>query len=156
MEKNKLLIIMVVSISCLIFLGACKKTSNPVISADKVDKVVIFVKDDKGTEHSCEGQDSNFLKTLLGNINLLFDKSDTSAQRFDMELTSEQKKFKYQIKFYKENKVVQDIQVSQENKVTIDRDKFTIGEDKEKELNSLKNHLLLVTELSHQLNDNSQ
>ncbi|HCM90618.1 MAG TPA: hypothetical protein DIS85_12030 [Vagococcus sp.] len=146
----------VVSLCCLIFLSACKKTSNPVISADKVDKAVIFVKDDKGKEHSWEGQDSNFLKTLLGNINLLFDKSDTNAQRFDMDLTSEQKIFKYQIKFYKENKVVQDIQVSKNNKVTIDRDKFTIGEDKEKELNSLKNHLLLVTGLSHQLNDNSQ
>ena len=48
------------------------------------------------------------------------------------------------IKFYKNNNVVQEIQISKVNKVTIDKEEFMIGKEKENELDSLKNHLLLV------------
>ena len=61
-----------------------------------------------------------------------------------MKLTSKQKRFNYQIKFYKNNNVVQEIQISKVNKVTIDKEEFMIGKEKENELDSLKNHLLLV------------
>lgn len=61
-----------------------------------------------------------------------------------MNLTSKQKRFNYQIKFYKNNNVVQEIQISKVNKVTIDKEEFMIGKEKENELDSLKNHLLLV------------
>ncbi|MGN8982786.1 hypothetical protein ACTNBL_10790 [Enterococcus villorum] len=128
----------------LLLLGACKQKSNPVVSLEKVDKVVILVKDDEGKEKNWKATDPNFLKTLIGNLNVLFDKSDKNAQRYDMKLTSKQKRFNYQIKFYKNNDIVQDIQISQVNKVTIDKEKFTIGKEKENELDSLKNHLLLV------------
>ena len=95
MKKSKLIVILF-SVAYLIFLGACKQDNNPVISAEKVDKVIIFVKDDKGKEKEWEATDPNFLKTLVGNLNLLFDKSDKNAQRFDMELTQKQKEFDYQ------------------------------------------------------------
>ncbi|ENZ5546161.1 hypothetical protein [Enterococcus hirae] len=85
-----------------------------------------------------------FLKTLIGNLNVLFNKSDQHAQRYDMKLTSKQKRCNYQIKFYKNNNVVQEIQISKVNKVTIDKEEFMIGKEKENELDSLKNHLLLV------------
>jgi hypothetical protein len=48
------------------------------------------------------------------------------------------------MKFYKNNNVVQEIQISKVNKVTIDKEEFMIGKEKENELDSLKNHLLLV------------
>ncbi|EOH88949.1 hypothetical protein BH747_03510 [Enterococcus villorum] len=135
---------MLFSMFYLLLLGACKQKSNPVVSLEKVDKVVILVKDDEGKEKNWKATDPNFLKTLIGNLNVLFDKSDKNAQRYDMKLTSKQKRFNYQIKFYKNNDIVQDIQISQVNKVTIDKEKFTIGKEKENELDSLKNHLLLV------------
>lgn len=128
----------------LLLLGACKQKSNPVVSLEKVDKVVILVKDDEGKEKNWKATDPNFLKTLIGNLNVLFDESDKNAQRYDMKLTSKQKRLNYQIKFYKNNDIVQDIQISQVNKVTIDKEKFTVGKEKENELDSMKNHLLLV------------
>jgi hypothetical protein len=135
---------MLFSMFYLLLLGACKQKSNPVVSLEKVDKVVILVKDDEGKEKNWKATDPNFLKTLIGNLNVLFDESDKNAQRYDMKLTSKQKRLNYQIKFYKNNDIVQDIQISQVNKVTIDKEKFTIGKEKENELDSLKNHLLLV------------
>ncbi|WP_241546166.1 hypothetical protein [Enterococcus villorum] len=143
MKKRELFIVLF-SMFYLLLLGACKQKSNPVVSLEKVDKVVILVKDDEGKEKNWKATDPNFLKTLIGNLNVLFDKSDKNAQRYDMKLTSKQKRFNYQIKFYKNNDIVQDIQISQVNKVTIDKEKFTIGKEKENELDSLKNHLLLV------------
>ncbi|EMF0247144.1 hypothetical protein NSX98_002674 [Enterococcus hirae] len=135
---------MLFSMFYLLFLGACKQKNDPVVSLEEVDKAVIFVKDDEGKEKSWKATDPNFLKTLVGNLNVLFNKSDQHAQRYDIKLTSKQKRFNYQIKFYKNNNVVQEIQISKVNKVTIDKEEFMIGKEKENELDSLKNHLLLV------------
>lgn len=143
MKRSKL-VLMMLSIAYLLFLTACKQTNNPVITADKVDKVVILVKDDNEKDRTWEAEDQNFLKTLIGNVNAVIGKKNENTQSFDMELTPKQKKYDYKIKFYKNGEVVQNIEISQENKLTIDKEEYTIKEDREKELNSLKNHILSV------------
>lgn len=39
---------------------------------------------------------------------------------------------------------MQEVEISQVNKLKIDKEEYTIKEDREKELNSLKNHVLSV------------
>jgi len=143
MKRSKL-VLMMLSIAYLLFLTACKQTNNPVITEDKVDKVVILVKDDNEKDRTWEAEDQNFLKTLIGNVNAVIGKKNENTQSFDMELTPKQKNYDYKIKFYKNGEVVQNIEISQENKLTIDKEEYTIKEDREKELNSLKNHILSV------------
>ncbi|RSU11622.1 hypothetical protein CBF29_07855 [Vagococcus elongatus] len=135
----------ILSIASFMFLVACKQSTNTVVSIDEVDKAIILVKDNEDQERKWTAQDQNFLKTLLGNINLLFDESDENAQRFDMELTPEQRdQFEYHINFYKKDKLVQEIKISNRNNVDIGKENFVIKKDKE--LDSLKSHLLLVAE----------
>lgn len=143
MKRSKL-VLMMLSIAYLLFLTACKQTNNPVITADKVDKVVILVKDDNEKDRTWEAEDQNFLKMLIGNVNAVIGKKNENTQSFDMELTPKQKNYDYKIKFYKNGEVVQNIEISQENKLKIDKEEYTIKEDREKELNSLKNHILSV------------
>lgn len=145
MKKRKWLIIIIASIICLVLLNVYTHNSSPVVSIDKVDKVIIWVKDDKGQKREWKAQDPNFFKTLLGNLNLVFGNSNKNAQRFDSELTSKQKEFEYQIRFYKGDNIIQDIKISHGDKVNLDKKEFTIGKEKEKELDSLKYHLLMVT-----------
>lgn len=145
MKKSKLFVVTFFSIASLMFLVACKQNTSTVVSKDEVDKAIILVKDNADQERKWTAQDQNFLKTLLGNINLLFVDSDENAQRFDMELTPEQRdQFEYHIKLYKKDKLVQEIKISNRNNVDIDKENFVIKKDKE--LDSLKSHLLLVVE----------
>lgn len=90
MKRSKL-VLMMLSIAYLLFLTACKQTNNPVITADKVDKVVILVKDDNEKDRTWEAEDQNFLKTLIGNVNAVIGKKNENTQSFDMELTPKQK-----------------------------------------------------------------
>ena len=143
MKKSKW-IVMIVSVAYLFFLESCKQSSSPVVASEKIDKIIILVKDSEGEAKKWEAIDPNFIKTVIANVNLLFEKSDKNAQHYDMELTKEQKNLEYQLKLYKKNAIVQEIQIEQGNKVTVDEEKFSIEEDKEQELDSLKNHLLLV------------
>ena len=122
-----------VVLMCLTFLSACKNSSVSVVSPNQVDEVTISIKNNQGQLQQWVGQDPNFLKALLGNINLLFNESDKNALPFGLELSDKQRK------------VVQEITISQKNEVTIDMDTVII-EDKEKELNSLKSQLILVTQ----------
>ncbi|EGO7898087.1 hypothetical protein FGV13_002667, partial [Enterococcus faecalis] len=69
---------------------------------------------------------------------------DENTQNFDIELTPDQKKYDYKIDFYNNGEVVQEVEISQVNKLKIDKEEYTIKEDREKELNSLKNHVLSV------------
>ena len=48
--------------------------------------------------------------------------------------------------FYKADKVVQEITISQKNKVTVNKESYTIGTDREKDLDNLKKHLLTITQ----------
>ena len=109
------------------------------MSLNQVDEVTISIKNNQGQLQQCIGQDPNFLKALLGNINLLFNESDKNALPFGIELSDKQREFDDKIKFYSQRKVVQEITISQKNEVTIDMD-TVIMEDKEKELNSLKSN----------------
>ncbi|MGX6979099.1 hypothetical protein ACWN8V_07550 [Vagococcus elongatus] len=145
MKKSNFFVMTILSIASFMFLVACKQSTNTVVSIDEVDKAIILVKDNEDQERKWTAQDQNFLKTLLGNINLLFDESDENAQRFDMELTPEQRdQFEYHINFYKKDKLVQEIKISNRNNVDIGKENFVIKKDKE--LDSLKSHLLLVAE----------
>lgn len=133
-----------VVILCSILLGACKSNNVSIVSADQVDRVSIYVKDDQGQIQEWVAQDPNFLKSLLGNIKLLFNESDRDSLPFGLDLLETQKEFDYKIEFYNQDQMVQEINISQRNVVTVDKDEFII-EDKEKELNSLKSQLILVT-----------
>lgn len=128
------------------FLSACKSNQALVISANQIDKVSIYIKDDKEQEKEWEAQDPRFLKSLLGNIHLLFNKVDKDALTFNTDLTSKQKEFEYTMKFYDGKKIIQEITISKGNEVFLNDVKFVIKENKEKELNSLKQQLLLVTQ----------
>ncbi|MGL4645222.1 MAG: hypothetical protein ACRCVH_12935 [Vagococcus fluvialis] len=139
-------IIFVLFVICLVILSACKGSTPPTISVDEVDKVKIVVKDGSGQDKHWEAEDQNFLKTLIGNVNLLFVKKDENAQNFSMKLTPSQSQFNYQIVFYKKDKIVYNIEISNGNKVVINKDEYLIKENKESELNSLKNHLLSVVQ----------
>ena len=143
MKKGKL-IIMILSIAYMVVLTSCKQTNDPIITADKVDKVVILVKADNEKDRSWEAEDQNFLKTLIGNIKATLGKKDENTQNFDIELTPDQKKYDYKIDFYNNGEVVQEVEISQVNKLTIDKEEYTIKEDREKELDSLKSHVLSV------------
>lgn len=145
MKKNKS-IIFVLFVICLVILSACKGNTPPIISVDEVDKVKIVVKDGSGQDKHWEAEDQNFLKTLIGNVNLLFVKKDENAQNFSMKLTPSQSQFNYQIVFYKKDKIVYNIEISNGNKVVINKEEYLIKENKESELNSLKNHLLSVVQ----------
>ncbi|SLM87031.1 hypothetical protein [Vagococcus fluvialis] len=145
MKKNKS-IIFVLFVICLVILSACKGSTPPTISVDEVDKVKIVVKDGSGQDKHWEAEDQNFLKTLIGNVNLLFVKKDENAQNFSMKLTPNQSQFNYQIVFYKKDKIVYNIEISNGNKVVINKEEYLIKENKESELNSLKNHLLSVVQ----------
>ena len=145
MKKNKS-IIFVLFVICLVILSACKGSTPPTISVDEVDKVKIVVKDGSGQDKHWEAEDQNFLKTLIGNVNLLFVKKDENAQNFSMKLTPSQSQFNYQIVFYKKDKIVYNIEVSKVNKLVINKEEYIIKESKESELNSLKNHLLSVAQ----------
>lgn len=134
-----------VVLMCLTFLSACKNSSVSVVSPNQVDEVTISIKNNQGQLQQCIGQDPKFLKALLGNINLLFNESDKNALPFGLELSDKQREFDYKIKFYSQSEVVQEIIISQKNEVTIDTDMMII-EDKEKELDSLKSQLILVTQ----------
>lgn len=143
MKKGKL-IIMILSIAYMVVLTSCKQTNDPIITADKVDKVVILVKADNEKDRSWEAEDQNFLKALIGNIKATLGKKDENKQNFDIELTPDQKKYDYKIDFYNNGEVVQEVEISQVNKLTIDKEEYTIKEDREKELDSLKSHVLSV------------
>ena len=143
MKKSKLIILML-SIAYMVILTSCKQTNNPIITADKVDKVVILVKSENEKDRSWEAEDQNFLKALIGNINPTLGEKDENTQNFDIELTPDQKKYDYKIDFYNNGEVVQEVEISQVNKLKIDKEEYTIKEDREKELNSLKNHVLSV------------
>lgn len=145
MKRNKS-IIFVLLVVCLVILSACKGNTPPTISVDEVDKVKIIVKDGSGEDKHWEAEDQNFLKTLIGNVNLLFVKQDENAQNFSMKLTPSQSQFNYQIVFYKKDKIVYNIEVSKGNKLVINKEEYIIKENKESELNSLKNHLLSVAQ----------
>lgn len=143
MKKSKLIILML-SIAYMVILTSCKQTNDPIITADKVDKVVILVKSENEKDRSWEAEDQNFLKALIGNINATLGEKDENTQNFDIELTPDQKKYDYKIDFYNNGEVVQEVEISQVNKLKIDKKEYTIKEDREKELNSLKNHILSV------------
>lgn len=143
MKKSKLIILML-SIAYMVILTSCKQTNDPIITADKVDKVVILVKSENEKDRSWEAEDQNFLKGLIGNINATLGEKDENTQNFDIELTPDQKKYDYKIDFYNNGEVVQEVEISQVNKLKIDKEEYTIKEDREKELNSLKNHVLSV------------
>lgn len=81
---------------------------------------------------------------MIGNINATLGEKDENTQNFDIELTPDQKKYDYKIDFYNNGEVVQEVEISQVNKLKIDKEEYTIKEDREKELNSLKNHVLSV------------
>ncbi len=76
----------------------------------------------------------------------MFVKKDENAQNFSMKLTPSQSQFNYQIVFYKKDKIVYNIEISNGNKVVINKEEYLIKENKESELNSLKNHLLSVVQ----------
>ncbi|MGX7180292.1 hypothetical protein [Enterococcus italicus] len=143
MKKSKLIILML-SIAYMVILTSCKQTNDPIITADKVDKVVILVKSENEKDRSWEAEDQNFLKALIENINATLGEKDENTQNFDIELTPDQKKYDYKIDFYNNGEVVQEVEISQVNKLKIDKEEYTIKEDREKELNSLKNHVLSV------------
>ena len=142
-QKNAIAMILI-SLMSLFFLSACHQKRTPIISADKLDKAVILIKDDQGRERTWEASDLSFLKALLGNLNLVFGKDDKSAQRFDTPLTAKEKAFTYQITFYKSDKVVQTIHMSQTKNITVDKKQFTVKETDRQALDSLKQHLLVV------------
>ena len=50
MKKSKLIILML-SIAYMVILTSCKQTNDPIITADKVDKVVILVKSDNEKDY---------------------------------------------------------------------------------------------------------
>ena len=100
-QKNAIAMILI-SLMSLFFLSACHQKRTPIISADKLDKAVILIKDDQGRERTWEASDLSFLKALLGNLNLVFGKDDKSAQDFDTPLTAKEKAFTYQITFIKQ------------------------------------------------------
>lgn len=144
MRQKKAIVMILISLMCLFFLSACHQKGTPIISADKLDKAVILIKDDQGKERTWEASDLSFLKALLGNLNLVFGKDDKSAQRFDTPLTAKEKAFTYQITFYKSDKVVQTIHMSQTKNITVDKKQFTVKETDRQALDSLKQHLLVV------------
>lgn len=112
--------------------------------ADKIDKAVILIKDDQGKERTWEASNPSFLKALLGNLNLVFGKDDKSAQRFDTPLTENEKAFTYQITFYKTDKVIQTVHMSQTKDITVDKAQFTVKKTDKQALDNLKQHLLVV------------
>lgn len=128
----------------MVLMAACKQSNTPVISSSDVDKVIILVKTDQETELKWKAEDLNFLKKFVGNINLVFGQNDENTQRFDRTLTEKQKKVEYQVEFYNKSKIIQDIKISEGNKLTIDKKEYTIDEKKENALDSLKNLLLTV------------
>lgn len=144
MKQKKAITMIIISLMSLLFLSACHQNGTPIISADKLDKAVILIKDDQGKERTWEASDPSFLKALLGNLNLVFGKDDKNAQRFDTPLTVKEKVFTYQITFYKSDKVIQIIHMSQTEDITVDRKQFTVKGTDRQALDSLKQHLLVV------------
>ena len=144
MKQKKAIAMILISLMSLFFLSACHQKGTPIISADKLDKAVILIEDDQGKERTWEASDLSFLKSLLGNLNLVFGKDDKSAQHFDTPLTEKEKTFTYQITFYQADKVVQTIHMSQTKDITVDKKQFTVKETDRQALDSLKQHLLVV------------
>ncbi|MDN5411994.1 MAG: hypothetical protein L0F95_06235 [Lactococcus sp.] len=144
MKQKKAIAMILISLMSLFFLSACHQKRTPIISADKLDKAVILIKDDQGRERTWEASDLSFLKALLGNLNLVFGKDDKSAQDFDTPLTAKEKAFTYQITFYQSDKVVQPIHMSQTMDITVDKKQFTVRGTDRQALDSLKQQLLVV------------
>ncbi|MFS1030054.1 hypothetical protein ACFC89_15605 [Enterococcus casseliflavus] len=143
MKKCRFFIVLFLMVY-MVLMAACKQSNTPVISSSDVDKVIILVKTDQETELKWKAEDLNFLKKFVGNINLVFGQNDENTQRFDRTLTEKQKKVEYQVEFYNKSKIIQDIKISEGNKLTIDKKEYTIDEKKENALDSLKNLLLTV------------
>lgn len=131
-------------ISCV--LGACQNNNAKIISSNEADYFTVVVKKDEGAEDTTSGKDPTQIKYLLGNIESLFGNSTNGSTFSDTEITDQEKAYGYQVVFYKEDKVVQEITISQKNKVTVDKENYTIGTNKEKDLDNLKKHLLTITQ----------
>lgn len=131
-------------ISCV--LGACQNNNAKIISSNEADYFTVVVKKDEGAEDTTSGKDPGEIKRLLGNIESLFGNSTNGSTFSDTEITDQEKTYGYQVVFYKEDKVVQEITISQKNNVTVDKENYTIGTNREKDLDNLKKHLLTITQ----------
>ena len=145
LKKRKFTFLLGIFFITLFLIGGCKKNDVHIVSSDEVEQADVVVKTDEGTEKKATVNDSEEIQRLLGNIESIFNHSDNISLFSDMELSEQEKQYNYQVKFYKENNLIQEINI-QANKVTLDKESYTIDSDKEKELDNLKKHFLSITQ----------
>lgn len=126
----------------LLLLSSCKKNNINIVPPESVDEIRVTVTNNIGEPKSFTVTDKKELERLSIKIHMVFGDKKTS-QFVAKELTENERNFKYQLKFYKSTKMIQEIIISKNNNLSIDNEKIII--DKEKELDNLKKHLLAIT-----------
>lgn len=145
LRKRKFTFLLGVFFITLVLIGGCKKNEVNIVSSDEVNQADVVVKTNKGTEKKATVNDSKEIQRLLGNIESIFNNSDNISLFSDTEISEQEKQYSYQVKFYKEDSLIQEMNI-QENKVTLDKENYTIDSDKGKELDNLKKHLLTISQ----------
>lgn len=139
--KKKTIVILSFFFLFLLLLSSCKK-NNINIVPESVDEIRVTVTNNMGESKKFTVTDKKEIERLSIKIHMVF--GDKKKSWFvAKELTENEKNFKYQLKFYKSTKLIQEIIISQNNNLSIDNEKIII--DKEKELDNLKKHLLAIT-----------
>lgn len=128
-----------------LLLSACKKNDIDIISPDKIDKVKVIVTDNTGKIKKFTVTDTKEIERLSIKIKMILGKSKNTSWFADKKITEKERMFKYQINFYKSNTLIQEIKISKNNELSVNEEKIIIDKEKEKELDNLKKHLLVIT-----------
>ncbi|EOT39894.1 hypothetical protein [Enterococcus columbae] len=126
-----------------LLLSSCKKNNIDIVSPDNVDEIKVTVTNTMGDVKMFTVTDKKEIERLSIKIHMVFGETKKTSWFVAKELTENEKNFKYQLKFYKSTKMIQEIIISQNNKLSVDSEKIIV--DRERELNNLKKHLLAIT-----------
>ncbi|MGM0260592.1 hypothetical protein [Enterococcus sp. AZ102] len=136
-----------VSVTVMLFslLSACSKQNINIIDSKEVDTMIVYINTDN-KDQLVTANDPAEIERIINNIKAIFNKKIAYDQFSDVNMRNIEKKYNYELQFYKNDTLIQTIEINRDDQLLIDDKKYIIKNSKQKEvLNSLKVHILTIS-----------
>lgn len=136
-----------VSVTVMLFslLSACSKQNINIIDSKEVDTMIVYINTDN-KDQLATANDPAEIERIINNIKAIFNKKIAYDQFSDANMRNIEKKYNYELQFYKNDTLIQTIEINRDDQLLIDDKKYIIKNSKQKEvLNSLKVHILTIS-----------
>lgn len=136
-----------VSVTVMLFslLSACSKQNINIIDSKEVNTMIVYINTDN-KDQLATANDPAEIERIINNIKAIFNKKIAYDQFSDANMRNIEKKYNYELQFYKNDTLIQTIEINRDDQLLIDDKKYIIKNSKQKEvLNSLKVHILTIS-----------